>query len=435
MSVAWWSLAGFAVGVIVSALWCTTRARASASELRVALGVAEARVKDLEAQSERDRRDHAAALAGLDTLFQARSAEVLAQTVDRFGQSQEAVQRERDERLRDNLRPLAEMLQTYQERLNRFDEVHQRALFEVQRRTDELLQAQTQTRSETQRLTQLLGRSDQRGRWGEVQLANLLDASGLREGVDYELQSSSTQEGRRQRPDCIIHLPRGVRIVVDAKFPLDDFERALQASDDAQRQQAARDYAQALRQHIRQLSSKNYFANLDFSPEYTVCFVPSESALSLALAADPELLSGAVERRVIVASPTSLLALLWTAAEVVRHAQAARNAQEIMNLAQDLLTRIRNVAEPLIKVGRSLKDATESYNQAVRSVEARLLPLARQVQALAGAEDSVNELSEVTAVTTAIDPARWGLDLTDEGWVERSVVLDATDSDDAGGAE
>jgi DNA recombination protein RmuC len=422
-------LAGLVVGAVVSALWFSLRCRLVTGELRVATRVAQARVEDLHGQLDRERLAHAEALGNLDTVFQARSAEVLAQTVDRFAQSQETVQREREERLRDNLRPLADALQTYQERLTQFDETHQRALYDVQRRAEELLNAQRDTQNETQRLSQLLGRSDQRGRWGEVQLANLLDASGLREGVDYDLQRSTTEEGRRQRPDCIINLPRGVRIVVDAKFPYDAFERALATTDDTERQRAAKEYSVALRGHIRQLSAKNYFATLDFSPEYTVCFVPSESALSLALSADPELLTGATDQRVIVASPTTLLALLWTAAEVVRHAQAARNAQEIMGLAQELLSRIRNVADPLIKLGRSLKDATESYNQAVRSVEARLLPLARRVQDLAAVEDAVRELPEISSVTTVLDASRWGIDPANDEWGERSVILDATSPD------
>ena len=419
------ALVGLAVGLALGVLGSRGRSRTRDEELNVRDRVAEARVTDLEGQLERERQSYANNVDQLDTIFQARSAEVLAHTADRLARSQEAVQRERDERLQDNLRPLADMLRAYQERLTHFDEAHQKALFDVQRRAEELLEAQRDARHETQRLSQLLGRSDQRGRWGEIQLANLLDASGLREGVDYELQRSSTEEGRRQRPDCVIHLPRGVRIVVDAKFPLDDFERSLRAGEDGERERAAKDYAVALRQHIRQLASKAYYASLEFSPEYTVCFVPSESALSVALAADPDLLAGASERRVIVASPTTLLALLWTAAEVVRHAHAAHNAQDIMTLAQDLLDRIRHVADPLLKVGQSLKNATDSYNQAVRSVESRLLPLARRVQDLAGTFDAVPELPEVTAVTTSLDSARWGRTDDEGDWAERSTLLDA----------
>ena len=167
---------------------------------------------------------------------------------------------------------------------------HVGALGEVKSRAEELLNEQRKSQAETRRLNQLLGRSDQRGRWGEVQLANVLEASGLRQNIDYQLQVSSTNDaGRAQRPDCVVNMPNGSRVAIDAKFPFDAFEAALASENPEERKALELKHAKDLRAHVKTLRDKAYWESITPAPEFVACFVPSDVAVSVAFDADPTL--------------------------------------------------------------------------------------------------------------------------------------------------
>ena len=188
------------------------------------------------------------------------------------------------------MQPLADSLEEYKRKLADFDKQHVGVLGEVKSSAEELLREQRRAQDETRRLNQLLGRSDHRGRWGEIQLANVLEASGLREDIDYELQVTSTSEsGSAQRPDCVVNVSHGVHVAVDAKFPFDAFEQALASTDADERHALEVKHAKDLRAHIKTLRSKSYWEVVSPAPEFVVCFVPSDEAVSVALDADPEL--------------------------------------------------------------------------------------------------------------------------------------------------
>ena len=435
-------IVGVVVGLVVGALVAWVLAGRRSQELRTRLGETEARVHVAEAlrqaaadSLERERSEHLEAVSHMETLFEATSSRVLANSMSQFNETQERILRERDTKLKDSLGPLEELLGQYKVSLDTFDKDHRQALFDVKNRAGELLQAQLKTQEETNRLNQLLGRSADRGRWGEVQLANVMKASGLRPTIDFDLQVTQAGEaGQRQRPDCIVNLPNNSTIVIDAKFPFANFEKALSAQDPGERRLFEERSAADLREHVKALSTKSYWQAQAVSPEFTVCFVPSDAALAAAYEADPTLHDFATEKRVLLVGPTNLLALLWSAAEVLQRHAFVTNAQEIMKAATELYGRIRVVAGPLAKLGKSLNDSVASYNEAVASVESRLIPIARRVRQLDGATGAKNidGLEEITSSAKALDAPKWGADLDDQDLAAQSEIieLDALETDD-----
>lgn len=425
-----WAVIGLVVGALVAWVMATRKSQslrehvsAAQAQAQVAQALHRASVEALE----RERADHADAVANMEALFEATSSRVLASSMTQFNETQERILRERDSKLKDSLGPLEELLAQYKSSLEGFDKNHREALFDVKTRAGELLAAQLKTQEETGRLNQLLGRSADRGRWGEVQLANVMEASGLRANIDFDLQvTQSGEAGQRQRPDCIVKLPNNSTIVIDAKFPFANFEKALASQSPNERRLYEEKSAADLREHVKALATKSYWQALDYSPEFTVCFVPSDAALAAAYEADTSLHAFATEKRVLLVGPTNLLALLWSAAEVLQRHAFVANAQEILKAATELYGRIRVVAGPLAKLGKSLNDSVTSYNDAIASVESRLIPIARRVRQLDGATGAkpIDELREITSSARSLDAPKWGADLDDPELALQSEIIE-----------
>jgi DNA recombination protein RmuC len=311
------------------------------------------------------------------------------------------------------LKPLEELLGEYKKNLADFNTLNAGALFDVKSKAAELLEAQQKTQYETRRLNQLLGRSSQRGAWGEIQLANVMNASRLRQGIDYELQVTATNEdGRSLRPDCVVNLPNGIKLAVDAKFPYDAFERSLDEEDADARRELQSKHARDLRSHVKTLREKSYWEAVSPSPEFVVCFIPSDFAMSAALDADPDLLAFAANERVVIVGPTNLLSLLWSVGFMVHQQQIAVNAERIAQNANTLFDRIRNVAEPVGKMGKSLDTAVRDYNAMLSSIEGRLIPIAKNMRSFGGAQRAKDlpELASVDRLTTPLNEGKWGID-------------------------
>jgi DNA recombination protein RmuC len=362
---------------------------------------------------ERQRAEHATALANLEQTFENLSNRVLDQTVQRFSQSQEEVHKLRETKLDSTLRPLEDLLDEYKRNLADFNTKNAGALFDVKSKADELLEAQRLTHHETRRLNQLLGRGDQRGRWGEIQLANVLEMSGLRKNIDYDMQVSSTNDaGRGLRPDCVVNMPNGASIAVDAKFPFDAFESALATEDAEERRLLFAKHARDLRGHVKKLNEKGYWEVVTPAPEFVVCFVPSDFAISAALDADPDLVTYAAKERVLLAGPTNLWSLLWSVAMVLGQHQIALNAERIYQTAETIFDRIRLVAEPMAKMGKALDTSVGEYNRLVKSFESRLIPAALEVRKLGGAKRAKDlpELGPVNELATGLNEGKWGID-------------------------
>jgi DNA recombination protein RmuC len=273
-------------------------------------------------------------------------------------------------------------------------------------------------RDQTSRLVTALRRSEVRGRWGEVTLRRLVESAGLLEHVHFEEQASSRDDdGRSLRPDLVVHLADDRHVVVDAKVALSASLEAADAPDDATARLLLSRHAAEVAAHVDRLAAKEYWRLLD-SPEFVVLFLPAESLLSSALEARPDLLEYAFARDVVIATPTTLLALLRTVAHTWRQEAAARNAAQVAALARDLHGRLATFAGHLTRLGGALDSTVGHYNAAVGSLESRVLVTARTLSALgvveAGADDPDAGLPAPRAVASRSRPLT-AAELSDPG--------------------
>jgi DNA recombination protein RmuC len=248
--------------------------------------------------------------------------------------------------------------------------------------------------SETRRLVDALKRPGVRGRWGELQLKRVVELAGMLEHCDFEEQQTRDGElngtARRIRPDVIIKLAGGKHIIVDAKVPLDAYLKALEAPDEPARQALLLEHARQVRTHLLQLGDKNYFADVPATPEFVVMFLPGEMFFSAALEQDPSLIEFGVERKVIPASPTTLIALLKAVAYGWQQAAMEENARHISELGRNLYESLRSLGGHFEDLGSKLKGSLEAYNRAVGSLEGNVLVKARkfkELQAANGGEE------------------------------------------------
>ena len=407
---------GLALGVAV--MWGLSMKRSQSLRDEVtraesALAVRDSQLAAANDLLERQRVDHATAIENMELTFENLSNRVLLQTVQQFSQSQEDLVKLRESKLDSTLKPLETLLGEYKKNLADFNTQNAGALSDVKGKAEELLEAQKRAQEETRRLNQLLGRSDQRGRWGEIQLANVLEMSGLRKNIDYDMQVTSTNDsGRGLRPDCVVRMPNGTSIAIDAKFPFDAFESALASEDVEERRGFYAKHAKDLRGHVKKLNEKGYWEVITPAPEFVVCFVPSDFAITAALDADPDLVTYAAKERVLIAGPTNLWSLLWSVAMVLGQHQIALNAERIYQTAETIFDRIRLVAEPMAKMGKALDTGVSEYNKLVKSFESRLIPAALDVRKLGGAKRAKDlpELGPVHELTTGLNESKWGID-------------------------
>jgi DNA recombination protein RmuC len=235
-------------------------------------------------------------------------------------------------------------------------------------------------RAETGNLVGALRRPSARGAWGEIQLRNVIEMAGMVSHCDFVEQATLDSGDGRLRPDVLVRLPGGKLIVIDAKVPLDAYLSALEASGDDERALHLARHARQTREHIVKLSSKAYQARLDASPELVVMFVPSEGIYHAALSEDPSLIEYGVEQQVLLATPTTLIGLLRAIHYGWKQEQIAASAREIADTARELHKRIARFIEPFARVGRQLGSAVGAYNEAVGSLESRVIPQLRRIE-------------------------------------------------------
>jgi len=278
------------------------------------------------------------------------------------------------------VKPLNEKLGKFDERINEIEKARNEAYGAIRTQVAELTEGQKNLGQETRRLVQALRAPKTRGRWGEMQLRQVFEMAGMLEYVDFLSEASlDTEEGLR-RPDAIVNIPGGKNIVVDAKTPLEAYLDALENPE--QQQEHLTRHADQVRQHVKLLSSKGYQEAIGTTPDFVVMFIPGETFISAAAENDPGLIEYAFDKKILIASPTTLMALIKAIAYGWQQQKMAENAAEVQALAKELYSRLSVFAEHLEKVGRSLGQSVDNYNRAVGSLEGRILPSARKFEAM-----------------------------------------------------
>jgi DNA recombination protein RmuC len=405
-------LAGIGLGIVLGAaigyLLANGRLAAATADLTGQARAAEERARAAQeraAQAERTAHERAALIDGqLAERFQALSAEALDLSTRRFLQLAEGrlnaanvtAAGELDKRraaVEHLVEPLKETLARVETQLRASDAERHRSHAALAEQVTIARQSSDQLRAQTQSLVTALRRPEARGRWGEMQLRRVVELAGMIARCDFDEQVGLATADGAQRPDMVVRLAGGKNIVVDSKVTLAAYLEAAEATDEAMRDQRLDAHARHLRDHVDRLAAKAYWTALSSSPEFVVLFIPGEAFLAPALERDPGLLEHAMARKVHIATPTTLVTMLRTAQYAWQQAALSDNARAVFDLGRELYDRIAGLGRHVDSLGKALTSAVSSYNQAVGTLESRVLVSARK-------------LNQLGVVEAALEPPR-----------------------------
>jgi DNA recombination protein RmuC len=304
------------------------------------------------------------------------------------------------------VQPLKESLEKVDGKIGELEKTRAGAYSELREQVRALATSQSQLQAETGNLVKALRAPHVRGRWGEIQLRRVVELAGMLQYCDFVEQETLATEDSRIRPDLIVRLPGNRTIVVDSKVPFDAFYESITTTDDVIRLAKLKEHARLVRMHITALSRKSYWETVQPTPEFVLLFLPGETFYSAALEHDPKLIEDGVTEKVIIATPTTLIALLKAVSYGWRQEQMASNAQEVSRLAKDLYDRLRTFTGHFGDIGKGLDRALDSYNKGVGSLEARVLVTARKFKesgAIAGEEIATLEPIDKVARPLSLD--------------------------------
>jgi DNA recombination protein RmuC len=376
---------GLLLGLLV--MWLIARRREN--RLLGELEQAEANHKSQEAIQQEREAAFELANAKLTQAFtdisnrslQANSDTFLKLAEQNLGTHQEKAKRELSERekaVEELVKPIRDALDASHKQISELEKSRSEAYGGIKSQLESMQLSQTSLTKETHNLVKALRRPEVRGQWGEITLRRLVELAGMVEHCDFVEQVHTATSDQIIRPDMVVNMPDQRQLVVDVKTPLDAYLSAAEAEDDVQRKLGLERHAKNVRAHIRLLSSKAYWKQFDESPDFVILFIPGDQFLSAALAEEPDLIEYALSEQIILATPTSFVALLKAVAYGWRQLALADNAKEIRVLAEDLYGRLGTFVTHMNRVGRQLASSVENYNKAVGSLERKVLPGARK---------------------------------------------------------
>lgn len=294
------------------------------------------------------------------------------------------------------VKPIQEALSKTEDQIRHMEKERKEAYGSLHKHLETMATTQANLHNETRNLVQALRRPEVRGQWGELTLKRLAELAGMVEHCDfYEQENIDTEQGR-QRPDMIVRMPDGRMIVVDVKTPLDAYLNAIEATDDAIREQEMLRHTRNVKNRINELSNKAYWSQFDKSPDFVVLFIPGDQFLSAALDNDRNLIEDALTKQVVLATPTSLVALLRAVAYGWRQEQLAENAEIIREVGEELYQRLATFTTHLQKMGKALDSSMKAYNSAVGSFDSRVLPGAQKFTELGISEKkTIEDLQQI----------------------------------------
>ncbi|MEI7860138.1 MAG: DNA recombination protein RmuC [Acidimicrobiales bacterium] len=404
-------LAGIALGLVVGLLARSsqvTDARTAWARLDAELTATRRASEERIATTEELRRQMAGEFAQLSSQALRQNADQFLQLADtKMGESRQAADVDlarRQEAIEQLLQPIAEQLGKYDEGMQKLENERVRSYTALTEQMKYLSTSHDQLQKETRSLVTALRSPQTRGRWGELQLRRVVEMAGMLERCDFSEQVSSDGDTGRMRPDMVVHLPGGKNVAVDAKVPMQAFLDANEADDEATRRLHLASHGRQMKAHVDALAKKEYWKRVDPSPEFVVAFIPGDPLLTAALEHEPGLMEYAVANHVLLATPTSLIALLRAVAYGWQQEALTENARQVQVLGAQLYERISVLGDHMAGVGRSLTGAVAAYNKAVGSLEGRVLVTARRFVEMGVVGVGERELPQPLPVDVAARP-------------------------------